>query len=89
MGQKGHITDQKCTNKGPPLNGKSLCSKKLSGKGEYSPPLNGQIRQVVFDSLPKLLTKKLILPPVLNFVDCSRILINYLFVGFRALFYDF
>ena len=37
--------------------------------------------------LSKLLTKKLILPPVLNFVDCSRILINYLFVGFRALFF--
>ena len=26
----------------PPLNGKSLCSKKLSRKGGYPPPLNGK-----------------------------------------------
>ena len=26
----------------PPLNGQSLCSKKLSGKGGYPTPLNGQ-----------------------------------------------
>ena len=34
------------------LNGKSLCSKKLSGKGG-SPPLTDKIRYVVFESLPK------------------------------------
>ena len=28
----------------PPLNGQSLCSKKLSGKGGDPPPLTGQIR---------------------------------------------
>ena len=28
----------------PPLNGQSLCSKKLSGKGGYPPPLTGKIR---------------------------------------------
>ena len=33
----------------PPLNGKSLCSKKLSGKGGTPPPLTEKIRYVVFD----------------------------------------
>ena len=36
----------------PPLNGQSLCSKKLSGKGVPPPPLTGKIRQVVFEGLP-------------------------------------
>ena len=46
MGQKGYIIDQKGLKMHekrqtpPPLNGQSLCSKKLSGKGGY-PPLNG------------------------------------------------
>ena len=40
----------------PPLNGQSLCSKKLSGKGG-NPPLTDKIRQVVFESLPKTISK--------------------------------
>ena len=39
----------------PPLNGKSLCSKKFSGKGGYpAAPLNGQNPLIRFDSVPNL-----------------------------------
>ena len=43
----------------PPLNGQTLCSKKLSGKGGYlPPPLTGKIRLNVFERFSKLTTNK-------------------------------
>ena len=36
----------------PPLNGQSSCPKTLSGKGGYTPPLNGQNRLSSFWKLP-------------------------------------
>ena len=62
----------------PPLNGQSMCSKKLSGKGGYPPPLN------VFERFPKfpLFAYQQILIQRLSFpmAQWNRTLTHYYYV---------